>query len=70
MLMQGLAVVSGTEGTILAKFKNTHCALDVDECARELDNCAQNCINSVGSFQCSCAPGFRLNSDGHTCNGL
>lgn len=33
---------------------------DVDECALGLDNCHANatCINTIGSYECGCAPGF------------
>ena len=42
---------------------------DIDECAVESDNCHQDCINTNGSFSCSCWPGFELNPDNTTCNG-
>ena len=32
---------------------------DLDECGRSLDNCEQNCSNTVGSFECSCQPGYQ-----------
>ena len=35
------------------------CSLDIDECGRSLDNCEQNCSNTVGSFECSCQPGYQ-----------
>ena len=40
---------------------------DIDECA--LGVCDHNCVNSVGSYTCSCRTGYQLNVDGHTCNG-
>lgn len=39
---------------------------DVDECAED-DPCDQRCQNTVGSFVCHCAPGYRLLPDGITC---
>ena len=33
-------------------------------------NCSHDCINTVGSFQCSCRSGFTLNTDNKTCNGI
>ena len=42
---------------------------DIDECAVQSDNCQQDCINTDGSFNCSCRPGFELNPDDTTCNG-
>nr|CAB3264299.1 Tolloid protein [Phallusia mammillata] len=29
--------------------------------------CQQNCINTLGSYKCSCFPGFELRRDGRTC---
>ncbi|XP_053389561.1 mucin-like protein, partial [Mercenaria mercenaria] len=43
---------------------------DIDECAPDyngLDKCQQLCNNSVGSFNCGCRSGYRLNADNHTC---
>ena len=34
------------------------------------DNCAQNCTNTDGSYMCNCSSGYRLHSDGYTCNGM
>uniref|UniRef100_A0A3B4TW66 EGF-like domain-containing protein n=2 Tax=Seriola TaxID=8160 RepID=A0A3B4TW66_SERDU len=31
--------------------------------------CEHVCINTLGSFQCSCRPGYQLHIDGHTCVG-
>ena len=33
---------------------------DIDECAEDRDNCHDNatCINTIGSFECVCLPGF------------
>ena len=42
---------------------------DINECNNNNGGCAQTCTNSDGSFQCSCNSGFRLSSDGRTCNG-
>lgn len=34
----------------------------------EFGMCSQGCVNSAGSFQCTCAPGFRLSrSNNRTC---
>ena len=31
--------------------------------------CAHVCLNTAGSYTCSCNNGYRLNSDGISCNG-
>ena len=42
---------------------------DIDECAENTDGCAHNCHNTAGSYYCSCNTGYRLNADGHACDG-
>lgn len=44
-------------------------ASDVDECVTEDHNCNPNaeCMNTPGSYRCSCKEGF--NGDGFTCSG-
>ena len=44
--------------------------IDIDECTLEIDNCAHDCMNSHGSYTCSCRTGYTLDADGFTCNGL
>ena len=43
--------------------------VDINECLPNggLGPCAQNCTNTIGSFQCSCQPGYT--QSGYTCNG-
>lgn len=41
--------------------------VDVDECTLETDQCEQNCINTVGSYTCSCNVGYFLSSNGFNC---
>ena len=43
--------------------------LDVNECATANGNCDQDCHNTNGSYYCTCDSGWRLDPDGHTCNG-
>ena len=41
--------------------------LDVDECS--LNVCDQQCLNTEGSFSCSCEAGYTLNEDKVSCTG-
>ena len=41
---------------------------DVNECDSSNGGCDQICTNNVGSFECSCNPGFELASDGFSCD--
>ncbi|XP_078374426.1 uncharacterized protein LOC144657969 [Oculina patagonica] len=43
---------------------------DIDECTENTDDCSSNadCSNLVGSFECTCRPGF--NGDGKTCQDI
>ena len=41
---------------------------DVDECATRASNkCHQNCVNTIGSYECSCYEGFQLQDDRKSC---
>ncbi len=42
---------------------------DVDECAENNGGCSQLCINTEGSFECSCTSGYELHTDNVTCLG-
>ena len=42
---------------------------DVDECDMFNGGCSQRCVNSDGSYGCSCEIGFVLAPDGKICNG-
>ena len=43
--------------------------LDLDECDSGTHNCDVNadCINTAGSYTCTCKPGYQ--GDGETCQG-
>ena len=43
--------------------------LDINECNGD-HFCDHNCINVEGSYICSCDPGYELQPDGRTCEGL
>ena len=42
---------------------------DIDECTQGLAGCSYNCINTLGSFLCTCMNGFELLSDNRNCGG-
>ena len=33
---------------------------DIDECKMNLDNCESECVNLIGSFECTCFDGYKL----------
>ena len=43
---------------------------DIDECETMTDDCDENadCINTEGSFECVCKPGYT--GDGKDCEGI
>jgi len=43
--------------------------VDVNECETKAARCQHGCVNTVGSFQCTCPPGYRLSSNRRTCQG-
>ena len=44
--------------------------LDIDECSEQSNGgCHHGCVNTPGSFRCSCRPGFRLVPNGKRCIG-
>ncbi|XP_045397715.1 epidermal growth factor-like protein 8 isoform X2 [Lemur catta] len=44
-----------------------HCHVDVDECRAGVTLCSHRCLNTAGSFTCSCPLGLLLGLDGRTC---
>ena len=42
---------------------------DVNECLDGTQLCAQTCVNTEGSYVCSCGTGYRLNDNGLNCSG-
>ncbi|KAM4834792.1 epidermal growth factor-like protein 8 isoform 1-T3 [Thomomys bottae] len=44
-----------------------HCHVDVDECRISITLCSHHCLNTAGSFTCSCPRGLALGPDKRTC---
>ena len=44
--------------------------IDVNECNSNNGGCSQRCINTAGSFYCSCYTGYRLDSNRRSCSGI
>ncbi|KAJ7388690.1 hypothetical protein OS493_036239 [Desmophyllum pertusum] len=42
---------------------------DIDECKTGSHSCEQNCHNTNGDYYCTCKAGYKLSSDGKTCEG-
>ncbi|CAL1534071.1 unnamed protein product [Lymnaea stagnalis] len=40
---------------------------DIDECNNDIHKCDQVCINTLGGYKCDCYFGFKLKSDGTSC---
>ncbi len=51
-----------------------HCtikvSIDIDECAIDNDLCGQVCVNTAGSYFCSCEDGFQLVEGSSQCEGI
>ncbi|XP_066115178.1 epidermal growth factor-like protein 8 isoform X1 [Saccopteryx bilineata] len=44
-----------------------HCHVDVDECRAGVPLCSHRCLNTAGSFTCTCPPGLVLGPGGRSC---
>ena len=42
---------------------------EIDECSKDTDNCTHVCVNTEGSYYCTCPSGYELKSDNNTCVG-
>ena len=44
--------------------------VDIDECMDSNGGCEYTCINTNGSYTCSCPDGFHLSPNGLNCTGM
>ena len=56
---------------LLPSYYFFYLCIDINECdpAKELHRCSQTCINTEGSYNCSCTEGYELKKDGYECEG-
>lgn len=47
-----------------------HFYIDIDECSDGSHDCEQMCINTPGSFTCSCDEGYEALKNGRSCVGM
>lgn len=43
---------------------------DINECMDDPGICQHNCTNTVGSYECTCPPGYRVSKDKSACEGM
>lgn len=43
--------------------------IDINECESKNGGCDDNCINTIGSFYCTCEDGYELNDNELSCDG-
>lgn len=49
----------------------TLCCVDVNECESILtNNCEHKCRDTITSFVCECDPGYKLQTDKKSCEGM
>ena len=69
LLLQMGALVKVTKKYTLCLALHHFFTSDINECDLGIDLCTQTCLNTIGSYTCSCRSGYRLDRDGYTCNG-
>ena len=63
---QGIMYISCS---CIASYLHTLLHIDINEC-NEGSRCDQLCINTNGSYYCSCNEGYSLKDDGKSCKGI
>lgn len=56
-------------GQTVAMAMYVHPSADIDECLSQPEPCEQECTNNIGSFECTCNTGYRLQGNGRNCSG-
>ena len=49
---------------------NVYLTPEINECALDNGGCQHNCINTDGSYYCSCDTGYDLQQDKLSCQGI
>lgn len=62
--------ITAENDNYLTRFAFLLVLAEEDECAKP-DNggCEQRCVNTLGSYQCACDPGYELGPDKKSCEG-
>ena len=50
-------------------YASTCCHTDIDECALGTNGCNQYCINTIGSYLCTCYIGYQISLNHRICVG-
>lgn len=73
-LETGLLSTVGPFGDTYARPLNvcmlTHLFTDIDECSINRGGCKYGCINTLGSYECTCPPGYKLHWNRKDCVGM
>ena len=59
----------GCSGLLINCYVIILSCIDHNECVSNVDACEQICHNSNSSYYCTCVSGYRLASNGRTCDG-
>lgn len=51
-------------------YLSTYLFTDIDECSINRGGCKYGCINSLGSYECTCPPGYKLHWNRKDCVGM
>ena len=67
-----LSVITLCHGYNSLHFTLLSISPDINECELDLHTCnpeTSQCLNTEGAYKCFCKKGFKLSSDGKTCEG-